>query len=301
MRAVIILTPIILLVFAGSFLAKRLLVESCAIVPPDARQCERIVSMAPSITETLFALGLGDRVVGVTRYCKYPAEARQKPEIGGYLDPNFEAIVALRPDLVVMLADSGPARHAFDKLRLSTLVVCHKSLDGILDSISTIGRTCGAEKKGEEAVADIRSRMQRIRRKTADLPRHSVLIAVDRVLGRGRLEDIYFVGRDGQLDQMIELAGGRNAYRAAIRFPVISTEGILQINPQVIIDVVPESHAAKFGKEAILADWRQVAEVDAAKHGRVYVLADDRASIPGPGFIRTVEHLARLIHPEVDW
>ncbi len=301
MRAVLILTPIILLVFAGSFLAKRLLVEPRAIVPPDARQCERIVSMAPSITETLFALGLGDRVVGVTRYCKYPAGARQKAKVGGYLDPNFEAIVALRPDLVVILADSGPARRTFDKLRLPTLVVCHKSIDGILDSISTIGRTCGAEKKDEEIVADIRSRMQRVRRKTADLPRHSVLIAIDRMLDRRRLEDIYFVGRDGQLDRMIELAGGRNAYRAAVRFPVISTEGILQINPQVIIDVVPELKAAEIGKEAILADWRQVAEVDAVKHGRVYVLADDRASIPGPGFIRTVEHLARLIHPEVDW
>ena len=301
MRAFCILTPIILLAFAGSFLAKSLLVDSGVVVAPDAGQCERIVSMAPSITETLFALGLGDRVVGVTRYCRYPAEARQEPEIGGYLDPNFEAIVALRPDLIVMLADGGPARRAFDKLRLPTLVVCHKTVDGILDSISTIGCSCGAERRGEEIVAEIRLRMKRIRRKTSDLPRRRVLIAVDRTFGRGGVEDAYFAGRDGQLDRMIELAGGQNGYRAAARFPIIAAEGILQINPQVIVDVVPESKAAEIGKEAILADWRQVAGVDAVKHGRVYVLADDRASLPGPGFIRTVEHLARLIHPEVDW
>ena len=114
MRATLILTPIILLVFVGSFLAKGLLREPSPPeqLPSDA-PCERIVSTAPSITETLFALGLGERVVGVTRYCRYPAEALAKPKIGGYFDPNFEAIVGLKPDVVIVPESNQPTRGAF--------------------------------------------------------------------------------------------------------------------------------------------------------------------------------------------
>jgi len=302
MRATLIIAPIILLIFGGSFLAKTMLGPPPTAAAPGPGQYERIVSMAPSVTETLFALGLGERVVGVTRFCRYPAEAREKAPIGGYLNPNFEAIVALRPDLVVMLEDNGNTRPAFAKLGLPTLVVCHKSVDGILESIAAIGRTCKAERKAGEILGDVRSRMDRIRRKTQRLPPRRVLIAVDRTFTAGRLEDIFIVGNDGHLDRIMHLAGGQNACRqTAARFPVVSSEGILRIDPEVIIDIVPESTAASLGNEAILADWQQVAGVEAVRNARVYVVADDRASIPGPGFIRTIECFARLIHPEADW
>lgn len=302
MRATLILTPIILLIFGGSFLAKTMLGPPPTDAAPGPGQYQRIVSTAPSVTETLFALELGDRVVGVTQYCRYPAEAREKAQIGGYLNPNFEAIVALRPDLVIMLEDNGSTRPAFAKLGLHTLVVCHKSVDGILESIAAIGRTCQAEQKAGEIIGDVRLRMDRIRRKTQRLPQRRVLIAVDRTFTAGRLEDVFIVGDDGHLDRIMHLAGGQNACRrTAARFPVVSSEGILRIDPEVIIDIVPESTAAKLGNEAILADWQQVAEVEAVRNGRVYVVADDRASLPGPSFIRTAERFARLIHPEADW
>ncbi len=297
MRNNIILTVVVVLVFAGSFWAKGLLDRPCDSVTGNVRTCRRIVSTAPSITETLFALGLGDRVVGVTRFCNYPPQAKTRTKIGGFLDLNFEAVVALRPELVVILIEDDRSRQAFGKLGIKTLAVCHQNIEGIVDSITDLGRTCGMEEKAETIVADIHARMDRIRRKTATLPRRSVMVAVDRTFGCGRLEDVYIAGRDGHIDRIVELAGGRNAYSQGVaRFPVVSTEGILHMNPEVIIDLVPEATAERLGAESIGADWQRLAGVEAVRTGRVYVVADDRATVPGPSFIRLAEHLARLIH-----
>jgi iron complex transport system substrate-binding protein len=303
MRTRLLLAAIIVLVFVGSSLAKRLLVEPLRHAPCGAEPGARIVSLAPSITETLFALGLGDRVKGVSQFCRYPPQAQDLPKTGGYVNPNFEAIVALRPDLVVLLEEHAESMPAFEKLGLPTLVVCHKNIDGILASIATIGRACGAEAKAETIVADIEARLTRVRQQTAGLPRRRVLVAVNRrAPGAGKLEDVYVAASDGHLARIVELAGGQNAcVPGAARFPVVSSEGILHIAPDVIIDIVDEKSAAELGTARIRADWRQVGQLAAVRHGRVYVVDDDHASIPGPGFVELVEWLARRIHRKVDW
>jgi len=262
----------------------------------------RIVSLSPSITEILFALGLGDRVVGVTRYCGYPPEAAGKAKVGGLLDTNYEAIVALEPDLVIMREEN---RDALDKLRqlgIPALLVSHTTVEGILDSMATIGRRCGAAARAAELVASLKERMAGIERKTRALDRPRVLFAVERTLGTGRIEDVYVAGRGGFIDRVIELAGGRNACPETLAgFPVVSGEGIIQMNPDVILDMVPVLLQQEHAKESLLADWRQLAEVTAVRQGRVYVLDDDYAFIPGPRFVLLAEKLARLLHPEVDW
>ncbi len=302
MRDKLLLAAIILLVFAGSFLAKGLLSKPRSDRPPETRRCERIVSMSPDVTETLFELGLGDRVVGVTRYCKYPPEARTKAKVGGFLDPNFEALLALKPDLVVIRDDNQQSRAALRRLRLNTLAVSHKSVEGILDSITTIGRALGEEARAEEIVSDVHSRIGRIERKTAGRDRPRVLFVVARPAGSGKLEGVTVAAADGFFDKLITLAGGQNACRdVAAPFPLISSEGILWMKPQVIIDLVRPISETKLDKETILRDWQQVAAVEAVKNRRVYVVDDDFASIPGPRFILLVEKLARLIHPEIDW
>jgi iron complex transport system substrate-binding protein len=302
MRDRIILVTILVLIFAGSAAAKRLLVDGEPCAPVAERPSQRIVSLVPSLTETLFALGLGDRVVGVSRFCRYPPQAAELPKVGGYVDPNFEAIVALRPDLIVMLEEHEQSMPAFEKLGLRTLSVRHKDVDGILASIPVIGRACGAEAKAAELVADIRRRLDRVRQKTAGLPRPRVMVAVNRALGSGRLDDVYVAAGDGHLGRIVELAGGQNACpTSAAHFPTVSNEGILFLNPDIIIDVVDERTAAELGTASLLADWRQVADVEAIRRGQVYIVSDDHATIPGPDFISLVERLARLIHPEVDW
>lgn len=300
MRAKSLLAAIILLAFGGSYAAKGFLTETSPERIQPAAVPQRIVSLAPSITETLFALGLGDHVVGVTRYCDYPPEACRKPQVGGYFNPNFEAIVALHPDLIVTTSQS--VRPAFDKLRLPTLLVHHKSIEGILKSISAMGRACGAAEKAEQIVGDIEVRLDKIRRKTAGLRRPRVLCVVQRTLGTGHPEDVYIAGRDGHLDRIITLAGGQNAYgQGAARFPVVSTEGLFEMNPEVIVDLSASIVKSPLDRRAMLADWQELARVEAVKRGQVYMLEDDYATVPGPRFILLVEKLARMIHPQVDW
>ena len=298
----IVLPAIIVLVFAGSYVARQPIDRAESGAPRDLGGARRIVSMAPSVTETLYALGLGDRVVGVSRFCSYPPEVSQKPRIGGYYDPNFEAIVALRPDLVVMLEGHRQYQEAFDKLGLPTLTVRHTSIEGILESITSIGDACGAEERGRAIVEDIEARLARIDCKTAGRARPRVLFAIDRTLGTGGIEDVYVAGRDGHISRIIELAGGHNALdEGAARFPVVSSEGILNMDPEVIVDLVPGLSVTKMDPETVRADWDQLARVEAVRTGRVYVIDDDYAYVPGPRFILLVEKLARLIHPETDW
>jgi iron complex transport system substrate-binding protein len=258
--------------------------------------------MAPSITETLFALGLGDRVVGVSRFCDYPPEACTRVRVGGFLDPNLEAIVALRPELVVLLVESEQTAVALRELGIPTLTVCHQNVESILESFRTIGQACGAEEQARTLLGDVTARIDRIREKTAGLGRPRVMVVAGRALNTEKLEEVFVASSDGHLDRLVELAGGVNAFpQGSVRFPTVSHEGILKINPEVIIELVTEHDRAQFGEERILRDWRQVAEVEAVRHGRVYLIADDRATRPGPGFVLLLQNFARLIHPEVGW
>jgi iron complex transport system substrate-binding protein len=262
----------------------------------------RIVSMAPSITETLYVLGLSDRLVGVTRYCTYPPAVQKLPKVGGFFDPNFEAMVALKPELVILLEEHEQSLPGFQKLGLNTTIVCHKYIDGIIDSLRTIARVCGVEAQGRRVADDIQSRLDRVRKKTAHSKRPRVMIAIDRIQGSGGLVDVYIAGNDGYFDKMIELAGGENAYhRTLVRFPVVSTEGIMRINPDVIVDMVSGVDTEHFQPEQTLADWRSLTNVEAVKQHRIYAFNRDYAIVPGPRFIRFVEDLARLLHPEIDW
>jgi iron complex transport system substrate-binding protein len=260
---------------------------------------ERIVSLSPSTTEILFALGLGDRVVGVSRYCEYPPEAKRKAQVGGYLDPNYEAILALKPDLVVLRSEKEQFVKSFRELGLNLLPVRHDNVEGILDSIVAIGRRCGVEGKARDMVAEMQAQMHRISEKTAGLERPRVIVIAERTLGSGKIQNVYIAGADAFMNRMIALAGGKNACAdSAAGFPVVSGEGILRMNPQVVIDLVAERSRAGLSRDDILRDWQQLPNVEAVHTGRVYLIDDDYAFIPGPRFIRLVEKFARLMHPE---
>ena len=298
----LVLTATILAVFVGAFLLRGLPTEPGAERASDAPPATRIVSLAPSVTETLFALGLGNRVVGVTRFCSYPPEVETKARIGGFFDPNIEAIVALKPDLLVMLVEHRASQPAFEGLNVRMLVVDHRTVEGTLNSITAVGHACGAETRAEAMVADLRARIDRVAKKTAGLPRPRVLFSISRAPGAGRPEDVYVAGGSPYFASVVKLSGGENVFAAETAvFPVVSTEGILHANPEVIIDLVPTVSSDGRGVESLLADWRQIPELDAVRHGRVYALDDDYASVPGPRFILLVEKVAEILHPEVDW
>lgn len=291
-------TLMVLTVFVGAMVLRRGLDETA---PRSAAPARRIVSLAPSVTETLFALGLADRVVGVTRFCAYPAEVATKARVGGLLDPNLEAIVALKPDLVVLLAGDDATEAMLATLEIATLTVDHRDINGILDSILVLGRAGGVVEAAKAIVTDLQARMDRVRQRTAGQPRRRVLFSISRTLGSGAIEDVYVAGDSPYFRRILELAGGENVFagqRAA--FPVVSAEGILHANPDVIVDLVPVvSHRSEPVAES-LDDWQQLAGTNAVRDGRVYAMQSDYASVPGPRFILLVEQLAEMLHGRLD-
>src|SRR5699024_6608980 len=153
-------------------------------------------------------LGLGEKVVGVTRYCHYPPQALTKSKVGGYLDPNLEAIVALRADLVISFPDNSILEQRLTRLGISTLQVRHQTLKDILASIRTIGTATNKEAEAKGLLTTLTLRMKEIKRKTANLSRPQVLV----VMGRP-LKEVFIAGINDPYDEMIRIAGGINAYR----------------------------------------------------------------------------------------
>lgn len=296
----ILLAVFIFSVFGLGYAAKILLIKEQGLHQPSApRAYTRIVSLAPNITETLFALGLGERVAGVTRYCKYPPEAAKKEKIGGYYDQNYEAIVSLRPDIVVMLPEHKEVGKRLSGLGFNTLAVDNKTINDILDSINTIGRACGAEEMASELVDSLRKRIEAVRGRTANLKRPRTLVLFARGMDAG-IKTVYAAGRGGYYDELIEIAGGINAYRdEKIKFPAISREGLIALNPDVILELVPSDEKKGWSEAAMLKEWEALSGIKAVKHGMVYVLSRDYLTVPGPRFILLLEDMTRAIHPDI--
>ena len=271
----------------------------CATVFAAAPQ--RIVSTAPSITELLYALGLGDRVVGVTRYCRYPPEAQLKPKIGDYVNPNLEAIAALRPDLVVVQKNPVQLAERLQKLRLRSLEINQDSIEGIYRSIQVIGDATNAAARAKELTASIRSQLGEIQAKAAPFAKTRMMFVIGR--SPNRLDGLVVVGRDSYLNEVIQLSGGENVFRDAVAgYPQVSLEEVLARNPDVIVDMgdmsdtvaVTEQH-----KRDVVHLWDRVQAVSAVKHHKVFAVAADIYVVPGPRVVEAARAFLAMLHPEI--
>lgn len=285
---------------------------SCRLVPPE--QCRRIVSLAPSTTEALFAVGLGDRVVGVSRFCDYPPEAASRPAVGGYADLNYEAVLAVRPDLVVALKEHRIHQRNLHQLGIPTLLVDHQSLEGVWESLKILDDVCHADGRGRLLAEQIRRRLDQVQQKFAGCRRPRVLLVLEREGSSHRVSACRVVGREGYFDRMIELAGGINACGDTwIRYPMVSAEGLLAMAPEVIIDMSPAARpegalpntandatiaTGAFSADKRLAAWQSLPSLPAVQQGHVFALHADYAFRPGPRVIETIETIASLLHPE---
>jgi iron complex transport system substrate-binding protein len=264
---------------------------------------QRIISTSPSITEMLYALGLGNRVVGVTTFCHYPPEVEKKPKIGNYLSPSLEVIVGLRPDLVV--AEESGVRHPekLASLKLNVLDIDDSSLAGIYASIRKIGKAAGVDGRAEALCANMRASLEAIRRKTAPLPRRRILFLVGRT--PGRIEDLIAVGRGSFLNELMELAGGRNVFvDSPAGYAKIGLEELIARNPEVVVDMGEMSQTAGVTaaqKRAVVALWNRYPNLAAVRERRVFAVASDIFVVPGPRVVEAAREFARMLHPEAGW
>jgi iron complex transport system substrate-binding protein len=262
----------------------------------------RIVSLAPSITEVLFALDLGDRVAGVTRYCDFPPEVVGRPVVGGYFDVNYEMLMSLESDLIILLAEHQEAIVRLEELGLPTLAVNHSRVEGILDSINIIADRCGAKGNGETLRLTLESRVRQVQEgfslpgsHATTLPRPRILVAVGRLMDKGSGGEIFISGRDGFYDDLIAMAGGVNAYREeTLKFPAVSDEGLVRLDPDIILEMVPDL-AGEADRQTLMDLWHAKSGVRAVREGRVHILGEDYVVVPGPRFVDLLEEMAGII------
>lgn len=263
---------------------------------------QRIISLAPSITETVFALGLGDNVVAVTNYCDFPPEVSKIPKVGGFINPNLEAIIALQPDLVILLANQQRVVEQLQQLNIPTLAILNTSLNDIKETISTIGQQTQHQQQADKLLSKINQKIAFITEKTKDLERPKVMIAMGHSIGTEHMKQVYIAGQHDFYNDLITVSGGQNVYQAQLpNVPSLSVEGIMQLNPHIIFDIYPEADDHNSNLTDVMLQWRNLRYVDAIKNNRVHILEHNYATIPGPRIFLLLDELARLIHPEINW
>jgi iron complex transport system substrate-binding protein len=262
---------------------------------------QRIISLSPNITEIIFDLGAGERVVAVTDYCDFPKQAALLPKVGGFIQPNIETIVATEPDLVILLNAQHHTVEQLRKLNIKTLIVNNRTLSDITTAIEQIGKAIGYQQQAGLLLNQINNKINAIKQKTVNLPSPSVMISIGHSMASEQFEQIYIAGQQDFYNDLIELAGGKNVYQ--IDFPAVpsvSIEGILQLNPDIIIDIFPEADDHNKSLQQVKQQWQSLKQLNAVKHNQVYIIEEDYATIPGPRIFLLLEQLSALIHPESD-
>ena len=266
----------------------------CRKKPPpigDSGPAARIVSLSPSTTEPLFVIGAGGRVVGRSRYCDWPPEVLKLPQIGGYVDPSFEAILALRPDLVT--GARGPAGAAMsERLEargIATFLPKTESFAQIDAMILGLGERTGRAKEAKATVDALDARVAAVEKAVATKPRVRVLL----VFG---LEPLSVAGPQSFADEMIRRAGGDNVVTEGGGYPTIGVERVMTLDPDVVVNAaIAEAH----GKERISSETPGWGRVRAVVSGRVMPVTDESVLRPGPRIGDGLATLARALHPDV--
>lgn len=254
---------------------------------------QRIISLAPSITEILFAVGAGDRVVGVSSYCDYPPEAASRERIGTFLQPNVERILAMKPDMVIGVPSPGnrDAVKRLQQLGLNVLIVDPERIADILAAVRTIADAVGNGPQGAALVERIERDLAAVRRRLEGASRPRVLMLVGR-------SPFVVAGAGTYQDELLTLAHGANLGAEAGRsWPSVNLEWIVAEAPEVIIDASMGSELAA-DRSASVAFWAEFPTIPAVRNQRIYGHGLSELLQPGPRVAETLEKVARFIHPD---
>jgi iron complex transport system substrate-binding protein len=255
------------------------------------REISRIVSLAPNVTETLFALGLGDRVVGDTNFCDYPPEAKNKPHVGGPIDPNIEKIASLHPDLVLATRAINrlPTVRSLEQVGIPVYATDPHSVEGMLASTEGLAHLLGADAAGQELVAGLRRRLEEIRGRVAGAEPKSVFFVVWD-------DPVITVGNHTFIADALGRAGARSIIDSSLDWPTVSLEEAVRQQPEYVI-FFSDMPGEKQRDIAELRHRRGWSGLEALNRGRVIVLAEGIGR-PAPSLVDAIEELARDIHPE---
>ena len=259
---------------------------------------QRIISTSPAITEILFEIGAGDRVVGVTDYCNYPKNACRLPSIGGPLNPNTEKWIALKPDLIILQDDSVVLNKHAKVFKIPTLEVSVNNLENILTSIQVIADAMQIPKAGKQLVDKITTQIDNYRTSIGKTKARHVLMLLSDTNDPSR--DLYAVGRNTFLNELLSIAGGENILPDTMAtYPKISKEFIIAKSPEIIIEIGPTANLSSEGILNRKKAWTIYPTINAVKNDRLYFVGADYILIPGPRLVKILDILTRNIHPKL--
>lgn len=268
--------------------------------PQSDQKPSRIISLAPSITETIFAVGAGQQLVAVTDFCQYPDAAHALPSIGGYLDPSLSQIIAQQPDLVIMLDRQQTLHKQLKQLGIQTLLIDNSRLDGIMASIIEIGAASGHQQPARQLHNKLQRQIDWIQQQVADKPRKNTLLAIAHYTNSEQLDLVYIAGQQDFYNDILSLAGGRNVYQdTRLKVPAVSMEGLLRMNPEVIIDIFPDASGHQADLHKVRQQWQQLTPINAVKQQQIHFIEAGYATVPGPRIVQLLNDIVRLLHPEI--
>ena len=259
---------------------------------------QRVISTSPAITEILFALGVGNKVVGVTDFCSYPKEACILPSIGGPLNPSTETWISLKPDLIIIQEDSEIIQKNASIFKIPSLTVSVSNLKDILISIQAIADSLEVSKIGRQLTDKIKIQINDYRIQLKQLKPRQVLMLLSDTNDPSR--DLYAVGRETFLNELLTIAGGENVLpHTMAKYPKISKEFIIEKSPEVIIEIGPKSNLSNKGILVRKKAWGNYPTLRAVKSDRLYFIGADYILIPGPRLVNILDDLTRNIHPQL--
>lgn len=262
-----------------------LLILSVA-VPVKAKPPQRIISLAPSLTEILYAIGLGDRIIAVTDFCDWPPEAREKPRVGGMINPSLEAILSMKPDIIVMAADGNPLelKERLASLGMNTHVLGAKRLAELPPAIRALGKTLGVDKEAEALALDIEEKFAGLRRNV----RHG---AGEKAIFIVWPEPLIVAGPDTPIHDAFNLLGLENIAAAAPSdYPKYSIEDVIVRSPSVIFIGKGHADMERFSERLL----KRLSGVDAVKNHRVYYVSDSILRL-GPRIVEGIDELKEFL------
>ena len=256
---------------------------------PSGQPPQRIISLAPNITDTLHDLGLGSRLVGISRFSEKDS-ASDLPVVGDFMNINYEAVVSLQPDLVVLEKSSDDQKARLDSLGIPYLETGSLTIDDILDAIRAIGEACQAEEQADEMTIALEHQIDAARNSPAHRPR-TLLIFSD-FSNHTKIEQVYAFGAACIHSELLEIAGADNVVTDSRPSVTLSREAVIRLDPELIIELSaggPANH------------WENLTSVDAVRHQRVYVLDGSYTTIPSPGcLMRTLADFSGIIR-QSEW
>jgi iron complex transport system substrate-binding protein len=251
---------------------------------------QRIVSTAPSNTEILFALGLGERVIGVTEYCDYPEEAKEKEKIGGFSTVDIEMTAALNPDLILASEKTGIENiEKLEELGMTVVVLQPENVDGVLHDIRLVGKITGEEARAEELAGDMENRIKNVQENTKGLEKPEVFYVVWH-------DPMMSAGSGTFISDLIDMAGGTNIAHDMEGYKAMSLEVVVERDPDIII--TPTGMGEQPIYDFVVAEER-LFDVSAVKNGRVHTIDQNIVNRAGPRIVDGLEEIAKYIHPEV--